>query len=78
MMSDLPGLHHIKRVRTVLNTSVEIVRLSGPYPGTYRSFADTLQAQLSNIVSMLIIYLFFVYMYLEIGINCHRKCDITN
>ena len=55
MMSDLPGLHHIKRVRTVLNTSVEIVRLSGPYPGTYRSFADTLQAQLSNIVSMLLI-----------------------
>ena len=49
--SSLPPLHKVKGVRKALNTSIELERLSGPYPGAFRSPTEMLKMEISKAVS---------------------------
>ena len=48
---DIPRLHHIKRLRTSLNSDIETISLPTPYIGKYMHFQDIVTKTLAAVVS---------------------------
>ena len=46
----LPPLYHLKDAQRALNTSIEIERLQGGYPGAFTDLMDTLRIEVHKII----------------------------
>ena len=69
---DIPGVHHIKEFRQLLNSGIEIFSLQEPYVGKYMAVRKIITKTLSSLIS--IHYTSCAYSLLMRLISSKQRC----